>query len=241
MLLNSPGRVLFCLLTLGAVVCSGLLNADDSGLDNRIGIQQFARQSLLDRLSNEPGRFEIEIIKAKHNRLGEYEPKSLRVLKIAPSKIARRMFVKLTYLTKDGFKQDVMSWFQVKQFKQVMVASRKLDGNQVIDPGDFDLDEVDVLAEGMELVGVPVIGKLLQKGQAQGSVLRKSNVVDKPLILEGELIKVITRNRGITITSRAVALENSSNDGFVTVRVDKAEGSIRTKVIKPGVVQNASL
>lgn len=209
------------------------------------GVKEFDYNELVEKASNQikleygtsDSKLILELLNFPEEANKIVHAYSSFEVEILQKKLASRMAVKLMFRDSENLKKTLMFWFKVKNITPAFYARKTLNKNHVIEKGDFLPSEVDQLQVKNRLENGVVVGKILNEKVREKSILFEKNVSERPLVLEGEKVELIAVFKGITITDKATAVENSDLKGFVKVIIQRAEKSILAKYIRPGIVE----
>lgn len=151
--------------------------------------------------------------------------------------VAGSVPVRVVLLLRDGTTRVVTVSARVRLFDTVVVAARKLDRLEVLSPSDLRLEkrEVTGLADAYftctgDLVAVRSTGVLLA-----GSVIERDDVETIPLVKRGSGVMVAVVVGGVTVTSKARALEDGGLGDTIRVQ-DVITGRRLAAVVRGGTL-----
>lgn len=150
--------------------------------------------------------------------------------------LAKRMAAKISYVSTKGPSHKIW-WFKIQKYRNVFIASRRLEKNRIILPNDFAIKKIDVLSLKEDSITSDVVGKLVSRMIPKGSLILKEKIEDRPEIIIGDAVKLVATFNGITISDRAIAVTNSDHLGFVSVKTSLGSKPVNTIIISPGVVE----
>jgi flagella basal body P-ring formation protein FlgA len=137
-----------------------------------------------------------------------------------PGPVAGSVPVRVTLTLRDGSTRVVTVSAKVRLFDTVVVAARKLDRLEVLSPSDFRIErrEITGLADAYfkttdDLTAVRTTAVLLA-----GSVIERGDVESIPLVKRGAGVLVAVVVGGVTVTSKARALEDGDLGDTIKVQ-----------------------
>ncbi|CAK0752340.1 flagella basal body P-ring formation protein FlgA [Gammaproteobacteria bacterium] len=127
---------------------------------------------------------------------------------------------------------------KVATLVSVVVAARSLFRDQVIVPGDVVLESRDAneLLSGYLSDPNQVLGKVLSRPAAAGSVLLPNQVQAKRVIRRGDRVSVLARSAGLTVRSTGTAMADAGVGDTISVRNESSKKILDGIVEGPGVV-----
>ncbi len=149
-------------------------------------------------------RFELA---TKTNLRGTAVPLSAFKIKIAnqyPS--TKRVCVRLNYE-----KHSIPVWFAVKAYKKVLVAKHKIKIHTLVNNRDFALKERNIAGLKASPYSQLPASMWLQKTMNEDQILTSQYLTDIPAIIRGKKVQIKVVNRGISLTTEAIA----QNDGYI--------------------------
>lgn len=226
---TSPALVLALSALFAAAPQARAQQAAETGFDPRAPLRLF-----LEREATQlPGRVEVNV-----------EPLDERV-KLAPCQqvepfvpAGARLWGKtrLGVRCVKGAAWSVLLPAEIRVFAPALVAARPITANEPVGPEDFRTDEVELTREPAGVltqaaqIGSSVASRAIQPGQA----LRKDMLRPKPVISQGDVVKLVYAGRGFSVTSSGRAM-NPAADGQA-VRVQAETGRILTGTARGGRV-----
>jgi len=127
---------------------------------------------------------------------------------------------------------------KVASLVTVVVAVRSLFREQVIVPGDVALEPRDAneLLSGYISDLNQVLGKVLSRPAAAGSVLLPNQAQTKRVIRRGDRVSVLARGAGLTVRSTGTAMADAGVGDTLSVRNESSKKILEGVVEGPGIV-----
>jgi flagella basal body P-ring formation protein FlgA len=126
---------------------------------------------------------------------------------------------------------------RVTVLKNVVVTTRALANNSVIDAGDLVMAEADIGAAGADALTNPAdaIGRTAIRNLSSGSIVPRSALRLPLAIRSGETVRIEIVGVGFTVSSEATAMQNGATGD--TIRLRNSEGQTLSGRLDPrGVV-----
>jgi len=126
---------------------------------------------------------------------------------------------------------------RVTVLKNVVVATRALGNNSVIDAGDLVIAEADVGAIGADALTNPAdaVGRTAIRNLPAGAIVPRSALRLPMAIRSGETVRIEIVGFGFTVSSEATAMQNGATGD--TIRLRNSEGQTLSGRLDPrGVV-----
>jgi flagella basal body P-ring formation protein FlgA len=126
---------------------------------------------------------------------------------------------------------------RVTVLKNVVVTTRALANNSVIDAGDLVMAEADIGAAGADALTNPAdaIGRTAIRNLSAGSIVPRSALRLPLAIRSGETVRIEIVGVGFTVSSEATAMQNGATGD--TIRLRNSEGQTLSGRLDPrGVV-----
>jgi flagella basal body P-ring formation protein FlgA len=126
---------------------------------------------------------------------------------------------------------------RVTVLKNVVVTTRALANNSVIDAGDLVMAEADIGAAGADALTNPAdaIGRTAIRNLSAGSIVPRSALRLPLAIRSGETVRIEIVGVGFTVSSEATAMQNGATGD--TIRLRNPEGQTLSGRLDPrGVV-----
>ncbi|MFO0387997.1 MAG: flagellar basal body P-ring formation chaperone FlgA [bacterium] len=113
----------------------------------------------------------------------------------------------------------------VQIFTAVPVANRILAAGEMVDADDVVLEERDITKLGsLPVISIEQVqGRVLTRSFAPGQVLVLSAFRSQPVIISGDLVKVIVQGNGFSIATDGVALAQAEAGQVVRIRLDNGK------------------
>ncbi len=181
-----------------------------------------------------------------HQYAGDFEALSFKVIKDRKQRFYRESDPALTVdvgdikagrlsvsWQKDGEKVRSV-WLTVDAQKRAWVYKKPVSFGQKIRRSDVRLETVNIANSlGVKtLVDESPKGMIAKKRSRKGQLIDTSMVGVPALVKRNDRVKVIVKNKGLTIESRGLALSTGWRAGdLVSVKVNQATESIRAKVV----------
>ncbi|KIX13531.1 flagellar basal body P-ring formation chaperone FlgA [Dethiosulfatarculus sandiegensis] len=127
----------------------------------------------------------------------------------------------------------------VDLYGEVLVAARNLNRNQVLDKGDVSLERINLSkVRGRTSQSVEdVEGLTLMNPLAAGEPVLIARLKRKPLIRKGEVVAMICKGPGLTITTKGKALRTGYKGGSIRLENIKSGRKVYGKVLASGEVE----
>lgn len=137
-------------------------------------------------------------------------------------------------------KVSIPIWFTVKAYQKVLVATHQIKNRSEINDRDFILKNREVTPLNHKPYHTIPHHTWLIKTMNKGQILTDYYIANRPQVLKGETVRITVINKGISITTDAIALSDGylgqhikmnnpkSNKLFVAVVTDKNQAEIRS-------------
>lgn len=107
---------------------------------------------------------------------------------------------------------------QIKISLDLLISARKLPPGHILQQDDLSTQTTEVTQAGGITEPKQVIGKVLRYGIAAGQILREDMLRPPYSITQGQVVQLLIQNKGFSISSTGVALNNASEGQTVKVR-----------------------
>lgn len=178
-----------------------LLSKAQTELKNQLQAQDYSRIELISKTKLKGSAVPLSAFKAKIS--GQY-----------PS--AKRVCVRLNYN-----KRSIPIWFTVKAYKKVLVAKHKIKHHTALHADDFIIKERNIA--GLKALPYSQLPSAmwLQKTINADQILTAKQLIATPAVTKGQKIQIKVVNRGISLTTEAIA----QHDGYIgqTVRMKNVQ------------------
>lgn len=196
-------------------------------------IIQRAEAMLLEQAATLPGRPSIDIVPIDERlHLAPCQELSLQRLGNSNSYAAQTIAVQC----KAPKVWNLYLQAKLRLMQPVPVAVRSLSANKTIDASDIVVVEKDIasLPPGTLTDSSQVIGQELSSPVMAGVVLRKDMIKQKPMVLQGQQVKLVAMDTGLRLTADGIALQNGKVGQQIPVRNRKSGTVIQAVVQESG-------
>jgi len=127
----------------------------------------------------------------------------------------------------------------VRTYGNALVAARRIDRHSPIDSADVSVQRV----ETTRLAGTYFRSLAALRGLRArriinaGSVLCQNVCEPEPLVYNGDLVTLVTRNGGVKLSLPAVALEDGVQGGIIRVQPTGSPMKVRSQILSAQVVE----
>jgi flagella basal body P-ring formation protein FlgA len=127
----------------------------------------------------------------------------------------------------------------IKLFKPIVVSTRPLQANQIINENDITVRDVDVSTIRYAYFQQPkkLIGQQLKYPMAKGAVVTSQSVQPQKLIKRGELITLMAETQGMQVKMSGTALSDGVLGQKIKVKNSSSERVVEGTVDGHGVVR----
>jgi flagellar basal body P-ring formation protein FlgA len=135
---------------------------------------------------------------------------------------------------REGASWSVYLPIEVKIYGPALVATRPLAPGQSVGDDDLRVEEIELTREAPGVATDPanVAGKVLARAVAPGTPLRAEWLRPKPVIAQGDLVKVTYLGHGFTVAADGKAVSSAAEGQAVRVQMDS--GRILTGTARDG-------
>lgn len=128
----------------------------------------------------------------------------------------------------------------VRVFAEVVVARRRLNRHELLSAADVALEwrEITKLRGAAVRTLAEALGKRTKRMLAQGETLRYDELDRPPMVRQGEVVTLMVEMKNLTLSMKAMALQDGSSGDRIAVRVEGSSGRQRyfAEVKEPGLV-----
>ncbi|HTT37871.1 MAG TPA: flagellar basal body P-ring formation chaperone FlgA [Burkholderiales bacterium] len=127
---------------------------------------------------------------------------------------------------------------QVRVWADVVVTARALSRGQTLESTDVGLRQLDLtqLPPGVLTDPQRAVGRVLNTALSGGTPLRAGQLREVPVVLQGQLVRVVFAGEGFRVSTEARALSNAGVGEPVQVRTSSGK-LLKGTVLEPGVVE----
>lgn len=221
-------RTLTSLLALALLLAGPVLRADTSAAAPSLASAEpgtaFTREQLVDELTRQlterfslQGELHVELLRAWTPPTGAVHPVELTLTE-CPASPSSSLLVHVRLQSPAGATDSTLS-LRLQLFRDVWVARTPLERGTPFDPGQLDTRRVDVL---QQRDGLPATegdsNTIYASSVPAGRMLTWRDLGRRPLIRKGQVIEVAAVDGTLTITTKALALENGAAGETIKVR-----------------------
>jgi flagella basal body P-ring formation protein FlgA len=147
--------------------------------------------------------------------------------------VAGTVPLRVTLVLRDGTDLAFAGTARVRIYDTVAVTDRRLGRHQTIEPDHirFERCEVTLLPDGYFTDPDQVAGKRAKRVLSAGSLVRISDVEPVPVIERGSAVTVVVIIGGVTVTSKAKALEDGAMGQAIRIK-DVTTGKRLTATVR---------
>jgi flagella basal body P-ring formation protein FlgA len=229
----SSALIRFCVVALGALLAAPLARADVPATQPATQAAPPATQAVRMFLEREttglPGRVEIEF--------GTLNPQALpapcaRVEPFLPGGVRLWGRSSVGLRCSDGAPWSTFLPVNVRVFAKALVASRSLPAGHSLAGEDYRAEEIDLTQQPAGIVqdAAYASDKVLARPVASGQPLRREHFRLRPMVTQGDPVKLVYQGAGFTVSTEAKAL-GVATDGQ-PVRVQTESGRVLTGIAR---------
>jgi flagella basal body P-ring formation protein FlgA len=124
-------------------------------------------------------------------------------------------------------------------WQEVWTAGRRLDRGQPLDRELLTPQKVDVLRESQPLLSADIDPSTLELVQtvAASRAVAKRDVIARPLVRRGHIVEVVALHAGLSITMKALALENGAAGELIKLRNLQSRREFSGQILDENKVQ----
>jgi flagella basal body P-ring formation protein FlgA len=124
-------------------------------------------------------------------------------------------------------------------YDEVVVTSHRLRRNSILSEDDLTMTRCKVTGFAHQLIpSIPdAVGLQLSKTLGSGAILLTRYVKRPPLVLRGDLVTIIAKNKQLTITAQGEAKSKGAKGDMVKIKNLASRRIISAKVIGQGLVE----
>lgn len=161
----------------------------------------------------------------------------IRIIPSDPDIIGSKRF-SLMYVVNDKTVKNISVRGQLKVMAPVAVLTRGVKRGSILHPDmvEMELRDLSTLRDPCTNLR-NVLGKKLTKRLRSGSVLDISFIEFPPVILKGQLVKMVVNHDGLQLTATGIAHMNGKQDQVIRVKNIRSNKSVFCKVSSPGIVE----
>ncbi len=165
---------------------------------------------------------------------GELE---VEVIPADPKVIGSRRF-SLVYKVDGKIVKNISVRGKLKAMAQVAILTQNVKRGEILHP-----DMVEMKTKDLSRLRTPctnlreVLGKRLTRSLRTGSVLDMSSIDFPPLIVKGQLVKILINQNGMHLTATGIASMNGKQDQIIRVMNSGSRKIILCRVAAPGIVE----
>ena len=133
-----------------------------------------------------------------------------------------------------GARWSVYRTARIKLFGKVLVSSRALSAGQIVTSNDYRIQEAELSLQPGSALRDPAAahGKIALRNVDAGQVLRREQLRIKPIIAQGDPVRISYAGAGFAVTTDGKALAQAEDGQRVRVQADT--GRVLTGVARPG-------
>lgn len=165
---------------------------------------------------------------------GELE---IRVIPSDPDIVGSKRFT-LMYLVDGKTVKNISIRGKLKVMAPVAVLTRGVKRGAILHPDMIEMELRDLSTLRTPCTDLRmVLGKKLSKRLRSGSVLDVSYIEFPPVILKGQLVKMVVNNNGLQLTATGISYMNGKQDQIIRVKNIRSNKNVFCKVSSPGIVE----
>jgi len=156
----------------------------------------------------------------------------------ADQKIIGSRRFSLVYKVDEKIVKNISIRGKIKAMAQVATLTRNVKRGDILQP-----DMVQMQSRDLSRLRTPctslreVLGKKLTRSLRTGAVLDNSSIDFPPLILKGQLVKILINYNGMHLTATGIASMNGKQDQIIRVMNSGSRKIILCRVAAPGLVE----
>ena len=129
----------------------------------------------------------------------------------------------------------------VSLYREVVVASRPVKRNMLIQGSDLTMAERDLgtLGQGYFIDHQQVIGNLARRSLQANQVITPNQISAPPMVRRGEQVVIIATSGSISVRMPGEALSDGALGQQIRVRNTRSQKIVHARVIAPGQVEVA--
>lgn len=128
--------------------------------------------------------------------------------------------------------------FKVEIIKDVLVASKNIEANKMIDVNDLIIESRNVgLSDNVIVDKNELLGKRTKRAISKGALITSDMLEKPPIIKQGDLITIVLESSKLRITTQGKAMENGTNGQMIKVINTSSMREILAQVIDEKTVR----
>ncbi|RUM45203.1 MAG: flagella basal body P-ring formation protein FlgA [Desulfocapsa sp.] len=161
----------------------------------------------------------------------------IKVIPSDPDIIGSSRFT-LLYLVNGKIAKNISIRGKLVAMAPVAVLTRGVKRGSILHPDMLKMEPRDLSTLRTPCTDLRrVLGKILTKRLRNGSILDLSMVEFPPVIHKGDLVKMILKHNGLTLTASGMSYMNGKQDQIIKVKNIRSNKSVFCKVSSPGIVE----
>jgi flagellar basal body P-ring formation protein FlgA len=161
----------------------------------------------------------------------------IRVIPSDPDIIGSKRFSLIYNVNKKTVK-NISIRGQLKVMAPVAIVTQGVKRGSILQPDMVEMELRDLSTLRNPCTNLrKVLGKRLSKRLRRGSVLDLSFIEFPPVILKGQLVKMIVNNNGLQLTATGISHMNGKQGQVIRVKNIRSNKSVFCKVSSPGIVE----
>lgn len=126
----------------------------------------------------------------------------------------------------------------IRLFDEVVTLRHAVTRGEVLSADDLLLRELDISQERREPIRDPqlALGKTVKQSLQSGGVLSEELLLDPVIVSRGDLVEIVARSGGITISQRGIALQSGTEGAAIDIKNSSSDVTVQAQIVAPGKV-----
>jgi len=177
------------------------------------------------------GEMEVELLRPYHS-----SGHAARIWRVSvnefPSNAASNMMVRCQIFGDDAPAEEVSVMVRASLWRDSWYARQPLAGRSLFNPSQLDVRRIDAFRERDALpASAGDATFLFARDVPAGRLLTWHDLVRRPLVRKGDLVEVIASEGFLSVTMKAIALENGARGDLISLRNVESLKEISARVV----------